>query len=97
MATVSYAFFSWTAVGASNDLLPGQEHQWSMWGGDFNYGDAIMVTAHPVTRQGINRALAVEKVKISNAVLNTTLSFVVKNVGTERVPGYGLGFDWVDR
>lgn len=97
MATVSYAFFSWGSVGFANDLLPGQTHQWSMWGGDFNYGDAIMVTAHPVTRQGIIRALAVENVKISNAVLQTTLSFTVKNVGTESVIGYGLGFAWVDR
>jgi hypothetical protein len=97
MANVSYAFFSWTAVGSPNDLLPGQSHQWSMWGGDFDYGDAIMVSAHPVSRGGGNRALAVENVKIGDSILRTTLSFTVKNVGTDRVLGYGLGFGWVDK
>jgi hypothetical protein len=68
-----------------------------MWGGDFDYGDAIMVTAHPAGRRR-GRALAVEEVKIlSDPTTPTKLSFVVRNVGTETVVGYGLGFAWVDK
>ena len=95
MATVSYAFFSSVIIGTTNDLHSGGVHNWSMWGGDFNYGDAIMVTAHPIGRPGV--ALAVEQVRIHRGITPTTLSFAVKNVGTETVIGYGLGFAWVDQ
>jgi hypothetical protein len=93
MATVSYAFFSWLG-SPSTDLHPGQTHQWELSGGNFNYGDAIMVTAHPVARQG--RALAVENTKTLNNG-QAIFSFVVKNVGSVTVPGYGMGFAWVDQ
>lgn len=66
-----------------------------MWGGDFDYGDAITVTAHPIGRPGV--ALAVEQMRIDRSILPSTLSFAVKNVGSATVVGYGLGFAWVDK
>lgn len=96
MATVSYFFSSWTA-GHGNDLPAGATHGWSMSGGGFDYGDAIMVSAHPIRRTGARRALAVENVRIeSNDGSGSVLSFTVRNVGADSVIGYGLGFGWID-
>ena len=93
MATVSYAFFSYT--GNNGDLVPGAKHFWSVWGGSIDYGDAIAITAHPVSRPG--RALAVEDLQIVSDGGTPIVSFAVKNVGSVSVPGYGFGITWVDQ
>lgn len=95
MATLSYAFFHSVAIGPSYDIYPGDGHNWEMWGGGFNYGDAITVSAHPVGRRP-GRSLAIEDVRISN-LGESVLSFTVRNVGTGPIIGYGLGFAWVDQ
>ena len=94
MATVSYSFWSWTSAGPEPDLLPGGIHYWRFWGGDFDYGDAIMVTAHPLRRRGL--ALAVENVKIEGDPGGPILTFNVRNVGTGRISWLWTWL-WLDR
>lgn len=94
MATTSYAFFHSVNIGPAYDLYPGDGDGWEFWGGSFNYGDAISVSAHPV---GLSSSLAVQDVRISSAPSGPILSFTVRNVGKRPVVGYGLGFAWIDQ
>jgi len=89
MANVNYAFFSWTAPGAY--LFPGAAHSWWMTG--FKYGDAMSVTAHPVVGDpsALHRVLAVENIRIDGDPGGRTLRFIVRNVGSDPIPGYGVG------
>lgn len=92
MATISYAFFA-SVTGPSYDLYPGDAQYWEMWGGSFDYGDAITVSAHPISGPG--RALAVENIRVMNPG-SSVLGFWVRNVGSRVITGYGLGFAWID-
>ncbi len=94
MATVNYAFFSWTG-SPGNDLNPGAAHGWWMTG--FKYGDAMSVTAHPVVGNpnALARVLTVENVRIHGAPGGRTLLFTVRNTGNFVIPGYGVGISYI--
>jgi len=91
MANTYYWFTSWTSTEGS-DMSPGDVHGW--WANPFAYGDAITVTAHPVTGnpEDPHRVLTVENVRIDGTPDGgRTLLFSVRNAGTTFIPGYGLG------
>jgi hypothetical protein len=94
MATVNRAFVSWTATGAY--FAPGATHSWWVTSG-FKYGDAMSVTAHPVTGDpaALHRVLAVESVRIDGDPGGRTLRFTVHNVGSYEIPGYGIGISYI--
>jgi hypothetical protein len=87
MATVYYGFLSWSA-GWFN---PGQVHSW-YWNNPV-YAAAYSVTAQPVTGDpnAAHRTLRVDNVRVDGTPSGRTLQFDVKNVGTDAVPGYGIG------
>jgi hypothetical protein len=92
MATVNRAFLSWSGPGS---LPPGGSHGWWMVG--FKYGDALSVTAHPVTGDphALHRVLTVENIRIDGAPSGLTLLFTVRNVGAYSIPGYGVGISFI--
>lgn len=94
MATVNRAFFSWVGAGGSY-FAPGSVHNWWMTG--FAYGDAMSVTAHPVTGDpnAPHRVLKVEDVRIDGTPTGRTLRFRVRNEGTSGTPGYGVGISFI--
>lgn len=94
MATVNRAFFSWVGAGGSY-FWPGSVHDWWMTG--FSYGDAMSVTAHPVTGDpnAAHRVLQVEDVRIDGTPTGRTLRFRVRNLGTSATPGYGVGIAYI--
>jgi hypothetical protein len=51
------------------------------------------VTAQPVTGDpnAAHRTLRVDNVRVDGTPSGRTLHFDVKNVGTDAVPGYGIG------
>jgi hypothetical protein len=64
----------------------------------FKYGDALSVTAHPVTGNpdATHRVLAVENIRVDGAPSGgLTLLFTVRNVGGFSVPGYGVGISYI--
>jgi hypothetical protein len=95
MATVNRAFFSW--VGANGAYFPpGGVHDWWMTG--FKYGDAMSVTAHPVTGDpnDPHRVLQVDDVRVDGVPSGgPTLLFRVRNVGVTHMPAYGVGIGWI--
>jgi hypothetical protein len=96
MATVNRAFFAWTSSGPGGDFASGAAHGWWMTG--FKYGDALSVTAHPVTGNpnAPHRVLTVENVRIDGTPSGgRTLLFTVRNVGAFSMPGYGVGISWI--
>jgi hypothetical protein len=93
MATVSHVFGSWVSAGPGHDFAPGATHGWIAWG--YSYGDALSVTAHPVARASVRRALAVENVRSETDGAARRLSFTVRNVGNAAIPGYGIGVGWI--
>ncbi len=92
MATVHRTFLSWTGPSSLN---PGESHGWWMTG--FSYGDAMSVTAHPVTGNpsATKRELAVENIRIEGRPSGLTLLFTVRNVGSHSIPGYGVGISYI--
>ena len=93
MATVNRAFFSWSGAGG---LPPGGSHGWWMVG--FKYGDALSVTAHPVTGNpnAPHRVLTVENIRVDGTPNGgRTLLFTVRNVGGFSIPGYGVGISYI--
>jgi len=93
MATVNRAFFSWSGPG---NFPPGGSHGWWMTG--FKYGDALSVTAHPVTGNpnAPHRVLTVENVRIDGTPNGgLTLLFTVRNTGGSSMPGYGVGISFI--
>jgi len=58
MANISYWQASWVDAGETG-LLPGQEHNWVMWG--FGYGDAVAVTAAPLNSDAGDQILGNER------------------------------------
>jgi hypothetical protein len=93
MATVNRAFFSWAGPGS---LPPGGSHGWWMVG--FKYGDALSVTAHPVTGNpnDPHRVLAVENIRVDGVPTGgLTLLFTVRNAGGSPIPGYGVGVSYI--
>jgi len=95
MATTNYWFGSWVSGAGQSDLYPNQSHGWVMWG--FNYGDAVDVSAHPVVLLNAHeeRVLQVLDVRIEGDDTGRRLYFTVKNVGSNPVPGYGMGFSMI--
>jgi hypothetical protein len=96
MANVNRAFFSWTAGTGGAYFPPGGVHSWWMVG--YKYGDALSVTAHPVTGNpaDLHRVLTVTDIRVDgdpNGGL--TLRFQVRNVGATAIPGYGVGIGWI--
>jgi len=63
----------------------------------FAYGDAMSVTAHPVTGDpnAPHRVLKVEDVRIDGTPTGRTLRFRVRNEGTSGTPGYGVGISFI--
>jgi hypothetical protein len=94
MANVSYWFGSWVS-SQGNDLVPGDSHEWIMWG--FNYGDAMSVSAHPVVLLNalVERTLSVEDVRVESDLSGNRLYFTIRNTGSNSVPGYGMGFSMI--
>jgi hypothetical protein len=93
MATTHYWFGSWTSADETG-LQPGQEHHWAMWG--FGYGDAVTVSAHPVTSSVGEQILQVKDTRIeTDSSGGRRLYFTVRNTGPVRAIGYGLGYSWV--
>ena len=91
MATVVHALFSWVGADGS-DFAPGAVHGWWMVG--YSYGDALSVTAHPVTGnpEDLHRVLEVTDVVVDGDPSGgLTLRFAVTNVGTTSIPAYGVG------
>jgi hypothetical protein len=95
LATVTYWFGWWVSAGVGDDLGPGETHNWIMWG--FNYGDALSLSAHPVTGPPEERVLAVENVRIEGDAGGRRLYYTVRNVGMSSVPGYGIGYAMVSQ
>lgn len=97
MATVNYWFGSWVSGAGQSDFAPGQSHSWVMWG--FNYGDVVDVSAHPVVIVNIHeeRVLEVTDVRIEADETGKRFYFTVKNVGSNSMPGYGMGFSMISR
>jgi hypothetical protein len=91
MANVSRVFGSW--VGP--DFAPDERHYWSAWG--FGYGDAVSVSAHPVTGAPVGeRILIVEDVRMEGDPSgDRRCYFTVRNAGASHMPGYGVGVAWV--
>jgi hypothetical protein len=95
MATVNRGFLSWIGSGGTY-FPPGAVHNWWMIG--FGYGDALSVTAHPVTGdpRDPHRILAVDNLRIDGTPTGgRTLLFRVTNVGATPIPGYGVGIAWI--
>jgi hypothetical protein len=94
VATVNRAFYSWFGSGGTY-FPPGGQHNWWMVG--FRYGDALSVTAHPVTGdpRDPHRVLLVDNVRIDGSPTGLTLRFRVTNVGATRMPAYGVGIGWI--
>jgi hypothetical protein len=91
MANTYYWSTSWTST-EGNDMAPGDTHWW--WANPFTYGDAITLTAHPVTGNPADphRVLTVENVRIDGTPAGgRTLLFVVRNAGTTFIPAYAVG------
>ncbi|HJZ94044.1 MAG TPA: hypothetical protein VKE40_24430 [Gemmataceae bacterium] len=91
MANTYYWSTSWVST-EGGDMAPGDEHYW--WANPFDYGDAISVTAYPVTGnpEDLHRQLEVKDVRIDRVPDGgTTLLWTVKNVGTTYIPGYAVG------
>ena len=86
MANVTRYFFSW--IG---NFPPGASHSWAATG--FNYGDVLSATAHPVTGNptAAHRVLRIDDMRIDGTPTGRSLLFTVRNVGTDSIPGYGLG------
>jgi hypothetical protein len=94
MANVWYWSGSWTSGGDGDDLGPGETHDWIMWG--YNYGDAITLTAHPVGGADEN-ILAIENVQIQADGSGRRLFYTVRNVGSNFITGYAVGFAGVSQ
>jgi hypothetical protein len=97
VATVNRVFLSWTGSGGSY-FLPGAVHNWWMTG--FKYGDALSVTAHPVTGDphDPHRVLSVDNVRVDGTPDGgLTLRFRVNNVGGSPTPGYGVGIGLISK
>lgn len=91
MASQYYWSTSWVSNEGA-DMAPGDAHYW--WANPFTYGDAITVTAHPVTGDpaDAHRTLEVQDVRIDGTPDGLlTLLFTVKNVGSGFIPGYAVG------
>jgi|ERR1700730_9255797 len=92
MATVNYGFGSWVSADDSNALFPGETHNWIVWG--FNYGDAISFSVHPLVG-GAEQILAVENVQMQTDSGGRRMFYTVRNVGSNAVNGYGIGYSLV--
>jgi hypothetical protein len=91
MANLYYWSTSWVSA-EGNDMAPGDSHWW--WANPFNFGDAITLTAHPVTGNpnDPHRILTVENIRIDGTPDGgRTLLFVVRNAGSTFIPGYIVG------
>jgi len=90
MANTYFWSTSWVSTNA--DMAPGDTHWW--WANPFAFGDAITLTAHPVTGnpEDPHRVLTVENVRIDGTPDGLrTLLFVVRNAGSSYIPGYIVG------
>lgn len=94
MATTNYWFGYWVSA-EGGDLNPGQAHSWIFWG--FGYGDAVAVSAHPVTNNVDERILQVENVRVEAGSGGRRLFFTVRNAGVNSIPGYGMGFSMISQ
>ena len=92
MATVNYWFSSWVSADPTNDLLPGAPHNWIFWG--FNYGDVISFSVHPLIG-GAGQLLAVENVQMETDPSGRRMFYTIRNVGSNPVDAYGVGFSLV--
>jgi len=83
MATVNTGLWA-----AGFDLLPGEQHHWFQDGQ--TYGRVRWFVAHPISLQGVERA--VEIVEVFNLVKadgGRQINVIVRNVGTQ-VAHYGI-------
>jgi hypothetical protein len=97
MANVLHAFLSWTST-EGNDMAPGEAHSWWMTHTPSVYGEAVSATAHPVTGNPLapSRTLAVEDLRVvGDPSGGRTYLFTVRNVGNFSIPGYGIGFGFI--
>jgi hypothetical protein len=95
MATVNYSFGSWVSADPSNDLLPGDTHNWVV--GPVNYGDAISLSVHPMVQLGgAEQLLAVENVQMeTDPSGRRNMFYTICNVGSNAVDAYGVGYAFV--
>ncbi len=93
MANISFWQASWVDAGETG-LLPGQEHNWVMWG--FGYGDAVAVTAAPLNSDAGDQVLAVQNIQSeADGSGGRRLYFSVRNTGPTRAIAYGLNFSFI--
>lgn len=97
MANQYYWSTGWVS-SEGNDMAPGDSHWW--WASPFAYGDAITLTAYPLTGNpnDAHRVLTVENIRIDGTPDGgRTLLFVVRNAGTTFIPGYTVGSSVVNQ
>ena len=94
MATVSYWSGSWASAGPDDDLQPGEEHDWIMWG--FDISAAISITVQPVVGNPFaDRVLQVENIQSEGATSGRRIFYTVRNAGPDTVIGYLINFGFI--